>query len=1594
MRGQPELAQGATSEVKLDARLQDPITVEDGKLLFGADFIRQGPDLILRNEGADDIRIIDYFRSDAPRDLHSGDGAVLPGAWAEKLAGPIAPGQYAQAGGNATADVIGQVETSDGSASVQRLDGTEETLAEGSPIFLGDVVSTGRGGSLSITFVDGTIFSLSSNSRMVIDDLVYTPAGNQNSAAFNLIQGGFVFVAGQIAPTGGMEVSTPAATMGIRGTTVLAELRTEAGEAVSEISLTQDPETGDVGRILLFDRDGNLLAEVTRTDTKYIITSGGDVQEVLRDAEDEETDRALLEDLLEAFEQASIRVEQGGNFVELNGNAGEGTPSETGLEPDSPEGEGDEDVELDSQDEAPPEPEDAPEEPPTENETFDEGSLKDNDFIQTQTATLEVTSGAEDARGSVIEDQNTSTSGQLTATGEAVIWSGSSEGTLGSFQINEDGQWIYIVGEEADGLGEGQLVTEAFTAVATDGDGVSAQQQVVVSVTGTNDAPIVTSNPSAAQGTTTENLAPFASGTLVANDPDNGATLTWSGSAEGALGAFQISETGQWTYTANAAAENLADGQVETETFTATVTDDQGATATQQVTITVSGTNDAPIITSDTPPQIMVTEDSAPTATGQITATDVDAGTTLSFSAPSQTTYGSFAIDDQGAWTYTAGAAADQISGGHVVSETVTVTVTDGQGGSATQDIVITITGTNDTPILTTAPGANVGNIDLSVATTAQGQLTAIDPDAAGTLPDEEDPETPLLRLDAQEFQPTISTPAPSGTLVWSGSAEGTYGSFAIQENGVWIYTVGPSANIPEDQIVQDSFVATVVDDQGGTATETVTINLTGANATPVVIQSDTSGSVIENTSPIASGQLNASDADENDTLVWSGSAPGAFGSFEVTESGTWTYTLGPAAEALAEGQTASESFVATVTDDKGGTATETVQVLITGTNDVPIVQESDIDGEVTDSEGTTVSGQMNAVDADAGASLVWTGTASGELGEFEITEDGLWTYTVGPAAEDLTDGEFVSEVFQATVTDDTGATATESVEVVVLGTGSGPEVASAEFIYAEGETSGQLGAANPDPSNQLTYSLVNEASNGTVTLQSDGSFTYTPTVTVPGIDRFDYSVGPPSVPGIEASAIVLGQSEPLTLPNGDVVDLDLSRPPSGAAPAGHAILTQNSIDDPGLTIVLAFDTSDATTASYWNRLLGRTQRGLEEIKSALDTSEVPFTIHLVTYAATAELVGSFDQINDELLTAISELRRTEGETDIAAGLGAADGLLAETDVGLAYIFSESPLPASHAETDYTLVQYGFTSHISFEDTTSVVLDLNLADLIPDAVALQLISDGTDLGEIGNEADFTATLGENEIVYALAELPGIADLLGEENLFAFNAQVTSDLGAFELGASEVFAKADDVQSLQGTSGADLLFGSDANDSITAGEGSDIVLGFAGNDLIDAGTGADTIKAGDGDDTIRVDTSDGSPGARIEGGLGADVVALDGSQVDNALDAIDLSGIEALDITNVQIDNLNLSLADVLDMVQPADAELAELLESALPASVTIYGDGNDIVTLGPSATDTGQTTQDAQGNTFAVYTYSEGSDVLAQLAIDADVTVATQPATS
>src|SRR5687768_2255924 len=97
--GLPEFQRsGATFDSSLiDAAGGDFITVPDVQLLFNGDFKRVGDSLKIVGDDGKSFLVQDYFKSDRLQSLVAPDGALLTGDVVAALAGPLAPGQYAQA---------------------------------------------------------------------------------------------------------------------------------------------------------------------------------------------------------------------------------------------------------------------------------------------------------------------------------------------------------------------------------------------------------------------------------------------------------------------------------------------------------------------------------------------------------------------------------------------------------------------------------------------------------------------------------------------------------------------------------------------------------------------------------------------------------------------------------------------------------------------------------------------------------------------------------------------------------------------------------------------------------------------------------------------------------------------------------------------------------------------------------------------------------------------------------------------------------------------------------------------------------------------------------------------------------------------------------------------------------------------------------------------------------------------------------------------------------------------------------------------------------------------------------------------------------
>ena len=133
----------------------------------------------------------------------------------------------------------------------------------------------------------------------------------------------------------------------------------------------------------------------------------------------------------------------------------------------------------------------------------------------------------------------------------------------------------------------------------------------------------------------------------------------------------------------------------------------------------------------------------------------------------------------------------------------------------------------------------------------------------------------------------------------WSvnNDGKGTYGSFTVDQNGKWTYTLDNASKnvqaLAEGQKVTDTITVTVDDGHGGKATQTITVDITGTNDAPTLSGTAT-GNVTEDGTTTATGKLDVADIDTKDTHTWTvgNDGKGEYGTLKVDQNGNWTYEL------------------------------------------------------------------------------------------------------------------------------------------------------------------------------------------------------------------------------------------------------------------------------------------------------------------------------------------------------------------------------------------------------------------------------------------------------------------------------------------------------------------------------------------------------------------------------------------------------------------------------------------------------------------------------------------------------------------------------
>ncbi len=667
--------------------------------------------------------------------------------------------------------------------------------------------------------------------------------------------------------------------------------------------------------------------------------------------------------------------------------------------------------------------------------------------------------------------------------------------------LDATGNVMFDIGNKYQSLAAGQTLVDSFNYTISDDKGATASSVVNVTITGVNDAPVTTADDATALQ---EDVVITATGNVLANDTDvdQGTVLQVAnaGVFAGQYGQLTLNADGSYTYALDGnslAVQSLAEGQVVTETFAYDATDGLISTPST-LTVTITGTNDAPVTSVDS---AAVQEDISVTVTGNVLTndTDVDQGTVLSVANAGVFTgqYGQLTLNADGSYTYAldnVSLGVQSLAQGQVVSETFAYDATDGLV-STPSTLTVTITGTNDAPV-TTVDTAAVQE-DISIA--ASGNVLLNDSDV--------DQGTTLSVVDQITW---INTPGSSRpTPVFGGPRMGTYGQLNLAANGSYTYTLNNDSlaiqSLAQGQVVTDTFTYQVSD--GITSTpSTLTVTITGTNDAPVVV-ADTNA-VQEDLSITASGNVLTNDADVDQGTVLAvanaGVFVGQYGQLTLLADGSYTYALDNSSlgvQSLAEGQVVTETFAYQATD--GITSTpSTLTLTITGTNDAPVttVDTAAVQEDVTLLTTGNVLANDSDVDQGTVLSVVNAGVFAGQFGQLTLSTDGSYTYALDNsslAVQSLAQGQVVTETFAYQATD--GITSTPStLTLTITGTNDAP-VTTVDTAAVQEDvtllTTGNVLANDSDVDQGTVLSVVNAGvfagQFGQLTLNADGSYTY-----------------------------------------------------------------------------------------------------------------------------------------------------------------------------------------------------------------------------------------------------------------------------------------------------------------------------------------------------------------------------------------------------------------------------------------------------------------------------------------------------------------------
>jgi len=554
-----------------------------------------------------------------------------------------------------------------------------------------------------------------------------------------------------------------------------------------------------------------------------------------------------------------------------------------------------------------------------------------------------------------------------------------------------------------------------------DGNGGTDTATVSVTVGAVNDAPVAVDD--AAQ--TDEDVAVDID--VLVNDADADGDALDVTTATSPDGTVVINADETLTFTPD------ADFNGST-TISYTIDDGNGGTDTATVTVTVDAVNDAPVAVDDV---AQTDEDTAVDIDVLVNDADAD-GDALEVTAATSPD-GTVVINADETLTFTPDA---DFNG----STTISYTIDDGNGGTDTATVSVTVGAVNDAPV-------------------------AVD-DAAQT-----DENTTLIDIDV-----LVNDSDADGDALDVTAASSPNGSATINADNTITFT-------PDNGFTGPAIITyTIIDGNGGTDTATVTVTVVdAANIAPVAV--DDTAQTDEDVAVDIGVLVNDSDAD-GDTLEVS-AATSADGTVVVNADETLTFT--PDADF-----NGSTTISYTISDGLGGTDTATVTVTVDAVNDAPVA----VDDTAQTDEDTAVDIAVLVNDSDVDGDALDVTTATSPDGTVVINADDTLTFT--PDAD--FDG---STTISYTIDDGNGGTDTAIVTVTVVDAANIAPVAVDDAAQTDEDTAVDIDVLvnDSDPDGDILEVTAATSADGTVVINADESLTFTPDADFNGSTTISYTI-------------------------------------------------------------------------------------------------------------------------------------------------------------------------------------------------------------------------------------------------------------------------------------------------------------------------------------------------------------------------------------------------------------------------------------------------------------------------------------------------------